>query len=428
MRLPSVTTPNRNRPRRTKHRSNATPGGADSEANTEDESRTRHRRSLSYPAYASLTGAAIVATGALGVLLLRWVFPPNVAFETGANPAISSQIGSRRDILDQKLARLQLKPYTGYHHPANTSEQGVFNGVSYQFRTNNQGFLTDYDIPGFAGLPIKDKTPRDRVLIVTGGSAAFGWGASSNERTFPYILERLLNDFDRDHDWRVYNLSTGGWIAYQEFIALDLYGSELRPDWIVLFDGRNDVLVPTMHGEHVPNHYCFTGQRKLNELFEDFALSKWDRYLPFLRYRELSSRLAEVSSTPPPVLDEQEIVRASRFYLHAVEAIARQFDGANILVITQPVSLYAEGDPHDDMTRVIRRGYEEIIRGMTELDERKDHLHYRNAAAMFSGTDGYLIDDCHLSDAGHQVVADLLQREILALGAATQAESGSPTR
>ena len=29
--------------------------------------------------------------------------------------------------------------------------------------------------------------------------------------------------------------------SYQEFIALDMFGRGLHPDWIVLLDGRNDI-------------------------------------------------------------------------------------------------------------------------------------------------------------------------------------------
>ncbi|HJQ84892.1 MAG TPA: SGNH/GDSL hydrolase family protein [Candidatus Binatia bacterium] len=352
--------------------------------------------------FAAVLGLFYVVLAKYSIDVLHWMFPSNPAFQKHINPVFLGHLEGARVDLGQTLLHFVLKPYTGFQHPGNVDAEGVFAGVKYHFQTNNQGFLTRYDLDEVAGS-LRAKDPDERVLIVAGGSAAFGWGASENAKTFPYLLEDLLNRSDVRHRWRVYNFATGGWIAYQEYLALDLYGSPLEPDWVVLFDGRNDVVVPTLHGERVPNYFFYQGERKLNVLFEDLAASPWDPWLPFLRYRRLAKRLEDVAAPPPQVLDRDEIDRAVRFYLHAVESVALRFADRKVLVMTQPEKLYNAGNPDDAENRLIRRGYDQIIPGTARLTERYPNLRYNNATTGF--LDPYLVDDCHLSDGGHELVA-----------------------
>lgn len=355
-----------------------------------------------------LYGATILAV-AFG---MRWIFPTNVGFETNVNPVLLSEVGResfasvRHWYLRQKLLRLEFAPYTGFHHPARVEDRGEFQGVKYHFTTNNRGFLTPYDVPGFAGGVDIDKGPDDRVVVVTGGSAAFGWGASATDKTFAALLEAHLKRIDPAHHWRVYNLGMGGWIAYQEYIALDLYASELKPDWIILFDGRNDVAIHTKHGERVPGHFLYGGLRKLNALFENLTESRWDAYIPILRYREIARRLADVATPQPEIDDPEEVDRASRFYVHTVEAIAQRFSSTQILVVTQPVSWYPGSAPGGDDAALLRRGYASIIAGTAELQARIPNLHYEDGTEWLPpALNRFLVDDCHLSDEGHAIVA-----------------------
>ena len=131
-------------------------------------------------------------------------------------------------------------PFTGYHAPGNLDEGIDHRGHSFHYHTNNYGFLSKYDVQAFAESNYQ-KPPDERVVLLTGGSGAWGFGASSNEKTAAYVLEDLLNVAEPTHRWKVVNLAMLAFASYQEFIALDMFGRGLHPDWIVLLDGRNDI-------------------------------------------------------------------------------------------------------------------------------------------------------------------------------------------
>ena len=64
------------------------------------------------------------------------------------------------------------------------------------------------------------------------------------------------------------NLSIGGGNAYQSFLALDLYGKNLKPDYIILSDGRNDGYLSFVHGYDSKNYNRYpTIEYYLNNFF-----------------------------------------------------------------------------------------------------------------------------------------------------------------
>ncbi len=340
-------------------------------------------------------GVLILGWIAVTIGLVRYLFPSNAWFRSNRILVTMSQHAQT----PLRLLNLQIMPYTGYHHPSNVTEEGVFQGQPFKFTTNNYGFLSRYDLHPFDPPPVSG--PRKRVVLVTGGSAAWGWGASSNETTFASVLERLLNEAGPESNWMVVNLAMGSWIAYQEYIALDLYGSHLAPEWVVTFDGRNDILVPTTHGELVPNYYMFGGQRHLNEVFGDAGDGA---SLPsFLRYRELARRIDRVASVPEEVTTTEEVDRAVRFYIHSLEAISRRFADSHVLLVTQPTRLL-KGSYSPN---VYKMGYEKFRPLVAALPGRYSNtMTYDASDALPEPEEScFVVDDCHLSDKGHEVIA-----------------------
>jgi len=347
---------------------------------------------------------AVVLVGGLGFL-----FPANHALDRAANPILGPILAS---VGDAKMIRFEFQPYTGFHHPANADVEEVFRGQRYHFRTNNYGFLTPYTMYPFnAGRTSPgrfEKGANDRVVLLSGGSAAYGWGASSNERTISYVLAAELNRRDPAHRWHVVNLAMGGWIAYQQQIALDLYGSEFDGDWIVLFDGRNDIYVPTIQGERVPNYFLSTGQRRLDAVFDDAEhLSAWQR-MPVFAYRRLADRLQQVGAPLPAVTTSEEFTNAVRFYKHSLERIVARFHDRKILLMTQPLSEYPS---------IVAPAYARLISEVGAMAAGLPNCTYVDATGIFPGArpgDGNFIDDCHLTDSAQRVVAERMAVEILA--------------
>ena len=108
---------------------------------------------------------------------------------------------------------------------------------------NNLGFANDRDFawpPDAAFVTQFGPQPGEKLIVITGGSAVLGVGATSNERTIAGQLEAVLNERQSRQKYRVLNLGMGSWIAYQQLVGLTLFGLPLAPDWIVTMDAHND--------------------------------------------------------------------------------------------------------------------------------------------------------------------------------------------
>lgn len=128
--------------------------------------------------------------------------------------------------------------------------------IASRMTFNNLGFTNESDFsfpPDPAFVARFRRKPNERLVLITGGSAIHGVGATANERTIAAELEAVLNERQSIHRYRVLNLGMGGWIAYQQLVGLTIFGTPLDPDWIVAMDGHNDATVTCAHGSGAGN-------------------------------------------------------------------------------------------------------------------------------------------------------------------------------
>jgi hypothetical protein len=127
-------------------------------------------------------------------------------------------------------------------------------GRSYaaQVRTNGLGFNDRHEFDYAAPYA---KASNEKTVLFTGGSAAWGIGATSTQATIAGRMEHHLNAMQRQTKYTVVNLAMGGWIAYQEFLGLQLWGESFRPDWVVVMDGFNDAQVGCAFSQGVGNPF-----------------------------------------------------------------------------------------------------------------------------------------------------------------------------
>jgi hypothetical protein len=85
-----------------------------------------------------------------------------------------------------------------------------------------------------------------RVFIL-GGSAAFGVGATSPERTWWVHLENGLSS-ELGRKVSVLNAAVPGFVSTQERIMLDLMVLPRKPDLVVFLHGLNDISIPMGYG------------------------------------------------------------------------------------------------------------------------------------------------------------------------------------
>ena len=105
------------------------------------------------------------------------------------------------------------------------------------------GFFIDFRLE--APPPKQDNEIR---IVLTGGSAAQGWGGRTNADMFYRLLPTKLTQELQEHGQNckvtVVNLAMGSSHIYQNFIALNKWAHPLQPDAIISFSGHNEIAVP----------------------------------------------------------------------------------------------------------------------------------------------------------------------------------------
>ncbi|MCG3203451.1 MAG: hypothetical protein KCHDKBKB_00116 [Elusimicrobia bacterium] len=89
---------------------------------------------------------------------------------------------------------------------------------------------------------VSAEKPKDEIRVVlTGGSAAYGIGASSPEFDLAHQLELLLNKGPQTHKVRVLNAGVGSLQSTQELLLYLRFLRYLKPDYVLMFSGYNDL-------------------------------------------------------------------------------------------------------------------------------------------------------------------------------------------
>jgi lysophospholipase L1-like esterase len=237
-----------------------------------------------------------------------------------------------------------------------------------RIRTNALGFNDahefDYAVP-YA------KAPNEKTVLFTGGSAAWGIGATSTQATVAGRMEHHLNSMQGRTKYTVVNLAMGGWIAYQQFLGLQLWGESFRPDWVVVMDGFNDAQVGCAFSQGVGNPFYFASIKSYVDgylfstarpvFFRGWLENQLIRFSA--AYRALSGKqyvrdtsIFDPGSTeiairrqivPTKAADTRDMLA---FYLKAQGAIIGLYPEASYILSTQPV-LYPFADFFGDTYR-----------------------------------------------------------------------------
>lgn len=262
----------------------------------------------------------------------------------------------QRPVADLQLA---VQPYMMFTAP-NRDGSPLYNKVKNEpvqstMRFNNFGFAESFDfqlVPAPDYLEQHRRHAGEKLVLLTGGSAAAGHGATANDKTIASRMERYLNGRSRGPHYRVVNLAMSSWSSYQEFIGLSLFGLPLDPDWIVVMDGVNDGSVACSQGGGAGHPM------------------EWAKFLYFAQYGGRDRSASEVllrhsallrlatglkPAPPPPseiFFDESEADkrfelkvagltiaeqdRQIEFYLQSQRNMLALFHRSNVILSTQP--------------------------------------------------------------------------------------------
>jgi hypothetical protein len=233
-------------------------------------------------------------------------------------------------------------------------------------RTNSLGYNDPHEF--IVGHAYK-KAADEKVVLFTGGSAAWGVGATATDRTVAGRMEYYLNTLQSGQRYTVINLAMGSWIAFQQFIGLQLWGAQFDPDWIVSMDGFNDAgtgcafsqgpgnplffatmrsyidgyLMSTLH----PVFYRGWFENKLIEHSKAYRIFTGKQYVAddqIFDQSSTESAPARRQIIPTKVGESRQILA---FYLAAERGMLRLFPQARYILSTQPVVNRFTGDFDD---------------------------------------------------------------------------------
>ena len=247
-----------------------------------------------------------------------------------------------------------------YDHWLNTfKNETVPAGVATNSLGFNDAHEFDYSKP-------YNKAPGEKLVLVTGGSTAWGVGSSSREWTVAARMQHYLNTLQNEYKYTVINLAMINWIAFQEFIALELWGEVFRPDWIVVMDGLNDAWVGCGSSQGVGNpmfsaaiesyidDYLFTTRRPVfyrgrleNEVIKYSAAYRaitGKQYVPNTQMFDQTSTDKNPSRrqiAPTKVGQARDMLA---FYLKSVRAMLKLYPDAGYILSTQPIINEFSGD------------------------------------------------------------------------------------
>jgi hypothetical protein len=339
-------------------------------------------------------------------------------------------------------------------------------------RTNSLGFN---DRREFSLTKPYKKQLDEKIVLFTGGSAAWGVGATATDRTIAGRMEHHLNALQHRYRYSVVNLGMAGWIGYQEFNGLQLWGTSFDPDWIVAMDGINDAVVGCWMSQGPGNPMFFAAMRPLvhgyppyrgwleNELIKHSAAYRTITGKQYVR----DNRIFDETYTtlrreiiPTKIGQSREMLE---FYVAAESAMLKLFPAARYILSTQPdvnqftgafadVYTYPAGSPEREVAIEKRTAaleqylsqYEDVTcnsktyapsfayifgNGAVRVERLVDRerargrpVEYYNIGSLFADLRDeripYFIDDVHLSDKGQDLVGKFYAEKILAAEAA----------
>lgn len=361
--------------------------------------------------------ATVVAVEGLGRFLYeKWLRPARASLLAGVSDS-SLRRKLEHDFVDPSTRiRYAYDMFLGWRAEPNQR------GLTYEINGSGRRDSLDYDNAGGAGV------------FLTGGSAAWSFGASDNAHTIAARMGAHLSALQGPGSKvRVLNLAEQAYGLRQERITVIDELSRVRPRVVVFYDGVNDAHTVMMGRD--PQHFRTYTEFPvmLREALEEYE-GRWLISPRAVLQASVGYRVIELArrayrrravSDQPRQLSGSERETIGKFFgrqLVELNQLVRGL-GARPLFVLQPIG-YVGKTPTEEERRFLsekndplagwwRAAYE--VLETVYADAGHDGIDTLSLAAVFTNESRQIyIDPTHMSDLGNEMVAHVLAKRVAA--------------
>lgn len=256
-------------------------------------------------------------------------------------------------------------------------------------------------------------------IAVLGASVAYGVGASTREKRWYAVLERLLTQ-GLGREVKLIPAAMPGYVSTQERIILELMILPMRPDAVIVLDGFNDAALPIVFGSRPGDPY------DQGLLYKQFyspvrSLGVWLAQRSQLVRLLLQRRVAgTIWENEKRILEDSTRMRnyvqsVASVYVDNVEHMLERCAQEGI-----PCRVFLQ--PSRDVIRRRQGATERLdpfaLGGYDAILERASRMEHAEAFRDFSGIFGadgasWFFDSVHFEDPGQEALARAMYPEIL---------------
>ncbi len=296
---------------------------------------------------------------------------------------------------------------------------------TYGWKLNGQACRDDVDYT-------ERKSPRVIRWLCLGGSSLVS--GTSNSNTIPCQLEELVNAGSGGKKVEIYNFGRVGWDSTQEMLAFATVFRNYRPDYLLVYDGRNDAFEAVLP-RYRPfwNAWSFEIDREFNHrsYLKEIFLPVWRLKEKWLALRHPESYYEQEAHV---LFQEKQVIELNFYQAHPqigpvytgnlenILGLAHEMGCKGAILALSP-QLYWCGKPlaPEEASFDAQRIQPSWRHAMKEIFPVIQKAHHQAALskvmplvevdlnpAFANRADWLFMDDCHLTDAGGHAAAELL--------------------
>ncbi|MBI1390136.1 MAG: hypothetical protein GC154_16970 [bacterium] len=352
-----------------------------------------------------LVTAAMIGTAALAFTILEWRATPKVKKDELIDP---SKVDLAPDLV----------PYVMFGSPPNTEWHDVFMPAAEGDESAPTIKLNDHR---FRYGPLEESKPAGGLRLFTLGGSVVFYG-HDNESTIAGRLEAALKSKYQNRTVEVVNAGVTGYISDQELILLITDILDFDPDFVIVFDGFNDFLMPTAYEPRLGYPFKFETlevswyeSKDLLRRLSDLPLTShllagshfmrqfspdWS-YVRYLRSKNIDGK--EKPPAPGPEAIANHLVENWRKMGQFLKA-----NGVGGLIVLQPFRDAATETykPHYDAVEAAIPGLQ------AEFENADPPIRFLSYRHTMEGKEDWFYDVVHTYDKGNDYYAQLLMNDL----------------